>query len=228
LRSNNSANPHPLVVKKSVAYTTAKQFKDYLLGECCEELFRINGEDWVIPNSYRGPGQFAFRDALLRSKPFLEQDDSRVYAAASIPGLDMDKVIYFAASVFWRAAVHSWRRDERLVNIKLGPYEEEIRLFLLGQAHFPQRVALHVWVSGLQGDLLAVIHAPESGRIDNYHTHQFAIPGMVFAITIAAHISDAQRRWATSAPERFVAIVLGLDLRDVADMARRLQSVPRD
>ncbi len=227
LRSVHRTNPHPLIVTPERAYTTSKQPADYLLCPKCEERFHHQGEDWVLSHSYRGGSHgFKFRDILLRQSPVFQEGDSRIHTCATIADLAMEKVIYFAASVFWRSAVHTWRRDERIIHIELGKYEEPLRLFLLGVAPFPARMALHTSISSLEGDLLAVCHVTEENRIDGLRTYQFAIPGMVFQLIVSGHLPDRYLTYSTApALERFVAIVPSLDKREVSEMARRLHRV---
>ena len=112
LRKDGARNPNPVILSQESTYTTSKQMQEYLLCEECEHRLKISGEDWMMTNSYWGPGQpFAFRDVMLREAPVEVQGVRRVYACAQVPSLDMDKLVYFAASVFWRAGACAWKRD---------------------------------------------------------------------------------------------------------------------
>jgi len=136
----------------------------------------------------------------------------------------MEKVIYFAASVVWRSAAGSpWKRDDRVIDIGLGKYYEPLRKFLVGDQAFPVCMVLHTWISSLEGESLAVCHAPEEVRVRGMRAYQFAIPGINFRITLASHIPESYAAYNTApAPERFVAVVPDLDR---ADCARRSQFV---
>jgi hypothetical protein len=106
----------------------------------CEQRLNRRGEEWTLTNCLRGPSAFSLQDALIRSQPSYV-DPSAAFAAFagdSTPGVDPEQLAYFAASVFWRAAVHTWTVDkEHRLKLTLGPYEEELRLFLLDQSEFP-------------------------------------------------------------------------------------------
>ena len=55
------------------------------------------------------------------------------------------KLAYFAASILWRGSAHQWRFGKQLLTrISLGPYEEELRQYLLGQTQFPRNAVLAV------------------------------------------------------------------------------------
>src|SRR5215813_10627834 len=61
------------------------------------------GRIWVTPE---GESKFLIYDALKKSKPIAADDEIAVYAGSQIPEIDVDKLVYFALSVFWRSAVH--------------------------------------------------------------------------------------------------------------------------
>jgi hypothetical protein len=228
LRASHQNNPHPLILTDTVAYQTSRQATAYLLCRCCEERFHQNGEDWILSHSYRSPAAFRFRDALIRGTPYFKGPEGTLYAAADIAELDMERVIYFAMSVFWRAAVHRWRRDDRVIKIDLGPYQDPIRKYLYEKTPFPEKMTLRVWVSALEGNLCAVCHLPEAGRKDGVHTYQFAIPGMSFELMVGGRIHEHHYLYSSApAPERFVAIIPALDIKDMAAMAKRLSKRPQ-
>lgn len=68
-----------------------------------------------------------------------------MYNAAEIPGIDCQKLIYFAVSVFWRAGAHEWPWQGEYVYSEFGSYLEPMRLFLLDEESFPAGMALSVW-----------------------------------------------------------------------------------
>ncbi len=40
------------------------------------------------------------RTALMAARPFVEEEGFRAYEAKGVPGVDLDKLVYFAASMF--------------------------------------------------------------------------------------------------------------------------------
>jgi len=105
LREPSLGNPHPIVVTDKIVVQSAKPIKDYVLCHDCENLFSKKGEAWVIGHMAR-EGKFLIYDALKKSKPIAADNDIAVYAGSQIPEIDVDKLVYFALSVFWRSAVH--------------------------------------------------------------------------------------------------------------------------
>src|SRR4051812_38102325 len=69
---------------------------------------------------------------------------------------------YFGLSIFWRAAVHNWtvgrEKDQRLW---LGPYQEKLRLYLLGETGIPDGIVQLVTLST---------------ALDNMHNRVSAMP----------------------------------------------------
>jgi hypothetical protein len=163
---------------------------------------------------------------LCRSDPTFFGDGGAIYATGAVPELDMEKVIYFATSVFWRASVHSWRRDNRTIRLDLGSFEKSLRLFLFDDAPFPSHMVLHVWVASLDDQLCATLHLPESGVKGGIRTHQFAIPGITFELMVGTRIPTNQYLYSTApAPERFVGMIRSVDIVDLYNMARQLAKV---
>jgi hypothetical protein len=103
----------------------------------------------VLGNLPRDYGKnFPVLDALSAQTPRLVDGGTKLYAGAKVKSLDMDKIVYFAVSVFWRGAVHQWTSSLRseAPDVHLCAYEEPIRQFLLGTSPLPDDVALTVFV----------------------------------------------------------------------------------
>src|SRR5438270_464452 len=117
-------NPNPVTVTSSHAGQTSRQVRGYFLCEDCEERFNRNGERYVVSQCARRD-HFPLRELLLR--------DVRLVAAApeiligdvsSALGDHIEEYLYFAASIFWRAAARIWAPDWR--EFSLGDtYQEQ-------------------------------------------------------------------------------------------------------
>ncbi len=68
---------------------------------------------------------------------------------------------YFAASMFWRAAVHNWSNRSRELAIDLGPYREQLRQYLAAAGEFPKNC------------MLAIVLPPPSGKLVMHMMHPF-------------------------------------------------------
>ena len=96
----------------------------------------------MLKNCWRSPTNFRLHSALTRVDVLLDDKGFRVYEGKKVPGVEIDKLAYFGASIFWRASVHTWplgnTPDPRL---SLGPYRNALRLYLLGKTGIPDCIA---------------------------------------------------------------------------------------
>lgn len=110
------------------------------------------------------------QDLLLRSGPPLVFPEATMYATTGLPGVEMDKRIYFASSVFWRGSVGRWRDSDYSLNSpSLGPYEENFRLYLLGRTAFPTSAVMLINVSSRQTPTINVFTFPHGCRVGTCH-----------------------------------------------------------
>jgi hypothetical protein len=174
-----------MVFGSGFAYQTSDQAQAYLLCEECEARFRREGEDWVLANCLRPGGRFPLRETLDQAAPAWRDPEIRIYSCTNMAGVSVDAIIYFALSVFWRAAVHRWIIAGHSASIDLGPYEEAFRCFLLHEAPFPGSAALCVLVWARNAELAM---NPNSGNEDGFHYHQFGIPGLAFMLFVGGNL----------------------------------------
>ena len=133
----NEAEPNPVVITKQVSQATSRQIKDFLLCAECEGRFSKFGETWVLGNMARAEG-FKLQHALLDVQPIAASETFACYSTVGVQGIDMDALVYFGMSIFWRASTHRWKNASGpMEGIDLGPFEESLRQFLLG-GPFPE------------------------------------------------------------------------------------------
>ncbi len=187
---NPGDNRH-VVIDQEKHYTTSKQTKEHLLCEECEQRFNSLGEKWVMAHGSRGKGGFRLQDVLRKSLPLKDISSGLVFDGATLPNVDMDRLCYFGTSVFWRAAAHKWRGQER---IDLGPiYTEQFRRFLLGQDSFPANAVIVIHVSNAD-DPLAVAFFPTGEKVaGSFYWYSFCIPGLMYWLFVGGRIPDSFR-----------------------------------
>ena len=142
---------------------------------------------------YRGRGVFRLRSEVEKLIPVPGATrDYALYAASGAPDIDVDKLVHFCASVFWRAAVRDWIVEgEKYEAISLGKkYQEEIRRYLLGTRPFPQNAVVNILLSGLRFPALGFLF-PVSFRGDEGWSHRLHIPGITFLLTIGRHSAES-------------------------------------
>jgi hypothetical protein len=159
----------------------------HLLCRECERRFDEGGEKWTLANYYRGDS-FRLKETLLSSQPIVPFDGGALYTGAGNARIDMDRLCYFAASVFWRGACQKWTILGEDVHIQLGPYEEPLRKFLLDAAPFPERMALVIRVYS-ETAFNATASPPRFEFNGNgFHQYGFNVPGIEFRLAVGSKI----------------------------------------
>jgi len=131
-----AGNPNPVVMTRSVAVSTSKQMRYYLLCPNCESRFSEHGEKWIARQVYNGR-DFPLLDRLNVALPLHATPHLQIFSGTDA-GIDTSKLAYFALSLLWRASVHKWAMiNGKTTSVDLGIYEEPIRRFLVGETSFP-------------------------------------------------------------------------------------------
>jgi hypothetical protein len=174
-----------------IAISTDKEIRDNFLCGDCEDRFSKNGERWVAANCYRPKNRtFILQNVLRKAQATGGVFDFRLYDGLNTPGVNMSKLVYFAVSVFWRAAAHKWPGgDEQL---SFGPYLDPLRRFLLGEIDLPKEAIVIVGVSPLiQSERSA--STPTGSLIGDCHRYYFGIPGIGFQLLLGKRIPSVLR-----------------------------------
>ena len=200
-----ASDPRHVVLTANRVRRTTRQIHAYLLCDGCEERFNSLGERWVLRNCLNASGKFALRDALRAATPTFKLEEHIAYPGHT-PGVDVDQLVYFAASVLWRGAVYDWSGLYGFGGRPyLGPYEEQLREFLLGLDAFPQNGIMIVYVAD-EDSPYAGATSPTGGKTKhNYYQYSFQIPGIWFSLLLGQLVpNDAQLMCAVRSGERVV------------------------
>lgn len=197
LREPHSAIHHPVLVTASTTMQTGAQVHDYLLCSCCEMRVAQNGEDWVMKNGPHRNGRFPLREALLRSPVKSTVPIGEIYKEPFDEAFDLEKLIYFGASVFWRASVHHWNRALHLTKrAPLTPeIQESLRLFLMYEDGFPIDAVLLVSVTASKPIAHCILPTPmvRASQAATANGYGFAIPGLQFRLLYDLATEDMKR-----------------------------------
>src|SRR5580765_3136635 len=121
LRGEILKNPNPILTGRGATVQVSDQITGYMLCDGCEDLFDKKGENLIV-NKMARVGSFPLWETIRTATPIFDDGNTAIYAGDSIPGLDMDALVYFGMSVFWRGAACEWRgRRGVFEGIKLGP-----------------------------------------------------------------------------------------------------------
>jgi hypothetical protein len=172
-----------IVSNGTTASERSDQVSQPLLCQECEILFQQGGESWVLARRLMPDGSFVLRDILRASPPARTTPKGElVYEAASIPGVNPEQLVYFAASIFWRGAVADWDLPTgKYPKLGISPeLIEALRKYLLGEQPLPPDVVILLHISAAaQPTQTAFPPYPVSGDGVGFH---FYIPGMLFTL----------------------------------------------
>jgi hypothetical protein len=182
-----------ILVNSRLIMHTSRQTKDVLLCEECDNSLNRNGENWIIPKLARAGGGFVFLDILEELPPDAEKERFKIYGAAKNPSIDVDKIVHFAMGVFWKASVHSWAANGNTPRIELGPYRDDVRDFLRGDAPFPNNVSLNLFVQPRNRTPIWIAE-PARGKAEAYRNFSFYVPGIRFDLYVGKQIRDHIRQ----------------------------------
>src|SRR4051812_5036031 len=100
----------PVSIMPRRALITSKQARARFLCRGCEQRFRQKGEDYVSTQFVHRDGQFRLREHLQAASPMCTEAQSTGYDAVRLLGEKIESYLYYAASIFWRAAAcRKWR-----------------------------------------------------------------------------------------------------------------------
>lgn len=200
LKVIQSRQPHisaPVVVdagNQSAVYTNY-QPTQHLLCASCETRFSIRGEDPVARCCYDNEETFPLRDALDGQEPSGRWDGGAFYRGSDVDGVvDVPSLAHFALGVYWRGAAASWRHPYHRFHQALGrKYSEDFRRYLLGEAPFPQKTLLNLYVD-FDRPSHTGLAPPEPHRIKSPNLkgwqHTFMVPGIKFELFMGGNIAE--------------------------------------
>jgi hypothetical protein len=195
-------NPTPVMLGGGIAIQRPKQYSEYLLCRPCEERFGDN-ENSVSRVLCQADGHAPYKDLVGD----VVASDSATPLRAALPGrLNLQELLYFAASVIWRASVSTV-----IENCNLGPrYNDEFRHYLLGSGAFPCNAAcvltLHDRPLASGFELGRFFSIPSSERHVGYHAHQLVIFGARFNLLVGGILPGFARLCIARAVEPMVIL----------------------
>jgi hypothetical protein len=184
-------NPQPVMSIDGELRQSSLQYRGYVFCETCEAELNHGGEKWVIqqvPREYGG--RFPLREALSRLRPLQSGDRITAFNVLGKSDFDLEKLVYFGLSIFWRAAVHKWSTTAGQIaeEVDLGAFEEPLREFLLGTGPLPnQNIVLALDVSP-EVPVFPALHPVVGEQHAGFERLWFYIPGLVFLLWLGQNI----------------------------------------
>lgn len=139
----------------------------------------------MLKHCWRNETTFPLYEILRAAGPSPKSEPKfLVYEGATIPGVEVEKMCYFAASIFWRAAAHEWQYlDPPPTKLELGSLEEKLRTYLRGGAFPRNPVMIAVVSSGMESLRNMMITFPFLATRDpgkGFTQYRFTVPGFTF------------------------------------------------
>lgn len=159
----------------------------------------------MLERCWRSPTEFTLLDIFESEKPLDAAPGIRLFDGRRTRGVDLDQIVYLAASIFWRGGVRRWNPPGQSLHpdlsddIDLGPHLEAFRLFLLDEGPFPANVFLSAWVEDRR-DERDNRHCvpPFMAFKEDYVILRSYIPGLVFTLSISDAVGGATKRTCTA------------------------------
>jgi hypothetical protein len=218
----------PIKVSDQIVMETSRQTQDYLLcvgNGSCEERLNLGGEAWTLPMLMKKDRSFPLYDVLRRYSLDVDEEDVKAYLASGIPEIDVKKLAHFAMGIFWKASVHSWKKEKGDPRIKLGPYSGVLRRYLMGETEFPQHVSLTVNVSP-PARAPILFTDPVTGK--DKHSHFVYVPGIQFCLMVGrTHTEEIKEHCFAKHPEHPIMIWDGLLTQFEDKLKRQFLKAPK-
>jgi hypothetical protein len=189
----------PLRLGGGFVMPTDRQTQDYLLCGDCEDILNQGGESWIADKLATWERTFPLYEILTKQPPDFDEEGMAVYFAAKNSEVKVDKLTHFALGMFWKASVHSWSGTQADSRIKLGPYSESIRTWLIGESAFPKHMYPIVVVSRPPRAQITLLD-PYEGVHQGWRTFFTHVPGVLFMLAVGKTVDDSIRALCIHSP----------------------------
>jgi hypothetical protein len=165
--------------------------KPFLCGDC-EQRFSARGESKVIAQCHRKDGEFLLCHALKAAPPSHVSSGRSIYYGDRLPAeVSAEAFQYFLLSIIWRASATDWPSSTGVVRGALGPYEEDVRRYLLGDFPVPDVVSISVYVN-FEPNPTVLLAYPTISKTQllglRLRQHNLHIPGIRFIALVGRNV----------------------------------------
>ena len=190
-------NPNPMILSGGKIKQSSRQVSDYKFCTECEARLNNGGENSVlsvVPADYGE--KFKIHDRLRGVTPIVVRDGFLLFRESSISAIDLQSLIYFGMSIFWRATlrwspVDGGSPPQLLMNLR---QKEAIRNFLLGKAAaLPRDLALTVAIWPFD-KVSPMNFVPTQDSESSYRRYWFYFSGFLFFLALSKRIPAHVKR----------------------------------
>jgi hypothetical protein len=193
-RAPQLKNPNPIMNINGKLTQISDQFRGYVLCTDCERLLNFNGEKWVqanIPATYGS--EFPLQNAIKKLQPIWSEQGLDIYNVSGEVAFDVQKLVYFGLSVFWRGAAHQWASStgQLAPEVPLGTAQEPLRKFLMGAGPIPAEMVLLLYMWPFEDSkTIPGLWAPRSVDNPAIQEYWFCVPGLIYRLFIGKNFPD--------------------------------------
>ena len=195
-RDPDYTNPNPVLIVSERAVQTSRQLTEYLLCDDCESQFG-KVEDLVSRLVYQADGSSVL-PTMLGDEITSDARGERWMFPGDLP---LDSLIYFCASVIWRAAI-----SRGITQCDLGIYAEPFRAYLHGETAFPTTAecVLKFYDEPFDdsGFWANITYSPVTEERDGYAVAHFVIFGLQCQLFLGATLPLTVTTSSSSGPPR--------------------------
>lgn len=200
-RFRQSQHGAPVVMTPKLVLSTSRQVRDYVLCNECEARFSV-AEKYILP-LMAGDKGFPLRDKL-QGKPWVAAWKYLRYSGPRV-GINTDKLAYFAVSMVWRGAVHSWATlDGQRTSILAVPNVEALRRYLLGEAPLPDDTYVFALVCADRLSQLVVQSPFSVAGPGNDNRFEMLMSGILLQVGVQRAAAERDLVCAIHTPDRAI------------------------
>lgn len=171
-----------IMMTPKVIMATQRQLWAHLLCGGCEQRLNKFGETPVL--RWLDNGKTFPLLERMRLSCALKEERGVVTFSGTAMGVDTEPLAYFSLGLLWKGAVYQWKTVEgQTTTVNVGPYEESIRKYLLGDTGFPEGVFVLLAVCEDKGSR-GMIFAPTLVAGTAHQMFSILIRGLWFHIIV--------------------------------------------
>jgi hypothetical protein len=193
-RADQVTNPNPIVFVNGKAKQTSSQIRDFKFCTECEKRFNKGGESYAVSLMPEYGANFELHKILTTPKMEHGPEGYILFPAGKIPEVDLDQLVYFGMSMFWRGT-RTWPPADGSPPPKLFMslrQEKAIRKFLLGHGPLPDDLAITVAVWPFKKVSPHFLMPKEEAG--SHRLYWFSYGGLIYRLALGKNIPVVLRK----------------------------------
>ena len=190
-RADQITNPNPVVFVNGKAKQTSSQIRDFKFCTECERRFNKGGESYAVSLMPEYGRVFELHNVLTTPRMERGPEGYLLFPAKKIPEVNLDQLVYFGMSMFWRGT-RTWPPADGASPPKLFMslrQEKAIRRFLLGHGLLPDDLAIMVAVWPFKKVSPNFLMPKEEAELP-HRRYWFSYGGLIYRLALGKNIPD--------------------------------------